>query len=58
MDIDAVEFGGGVETWITDRLTLRGEYGLVSYEDYGDPESMGEIDTTLATARISTVFHF
>ena len=58
MNIDAVEFGGGVETWITDKLTLRGEYGLVSYEDYGDPETMGTIDTTVATARISTIFHF
>jgi len=58
-EVDAVEFGGGAETFVTDRVSVRGEYGIVLTEnildDLGAPASLKK---TGATGSISAVLHF
>ena len=57
--VDAVEFGGGAETFVTERVSVRGEYGIVLTEnlldDLGAPASLKK---TGATGSISAVLHF
>lgn len=57
--VNAVEFGGGAETFITDRVSVRGEYGIVLTEnildDLGAPATLKK---TGATGSISAVLHF
>lgn len=58
-EVDAVEFGGGAETFVTERVSVRGEYGIVLTEnlldDLGAPASLKK---TGATGSISAVLHF
>ncbi|WP_421857321.1 outer membrane protein [Oricola sp.] len=65
VDIDVVEFGGGVETFVSDRVSVRGEYGISIGENLfsaigetpvpGDSVSLKPMG---ATGSVSAVVHF
>lgn len=57
--VDAVEFGGGVETFVSENVSLRGEYGVVLTDDlFGEMGDFGSLKKTGATGSIAAVLHF
>lgn len=57
--VDAVEFGGGVETFVTEKVSVRGEYGIVLTENILDElGAPATLKKTGATGSISAVLHF
>lgn len=58
MTVDAVEFGGGAETWVSERVSLRGEFAVSLSEDLANLGDYGSLKKTGATGSLGAVFHF
>ena len=58
-DRDGVEFGGGIETWVTENLTIRAEYTRTIFNDEVDllPPEFGHLTTHVGNATLAAVFH-
>jgi opacity protein-like surface antigen len=57
--VNAVEFGGGVETFVSEKVSVRGEYGLIHTENLlADIDDFGSLKKLGATGSISAVLHF
>jgi outer membrane immunogenic protein len=59
-DRDGVEFGGGIESWVTPHMTLRAEYTRQVFGDDFDglfPTEFGKLTTTVGNATLAAVWH-
>lgn len=60
-DRDLVEFGGGIEAWVTRGLSLRAEYAYAMLDSVnaipGESET-GKFDMDQATATVAAIYHF
>ena len=56
---DGIEFGGGIETWLAQNVTLRAEYTRTVFDDVHDllPPEYGHLTTTVGNATLAAVFH-
>lgn len=57
--VDSYQFGGGVETFVAENLSLRGEYEVTITDDLIEGiEDIGSLKKTGGTGTISAVLHF
>jgi len=57
--VNAYEFGGGVETFVADGVSVRGEYGISLTENLlEDIDDFGSLKKTGGTGSVAAVFHF
>lgn len=58
---DAVEFGGGVETWVTDKISMRVEYSYADLERaavFKEAPAFGTLKHRQSTGLAAAAYHF